>query len=274
MNEVLEIFDLLYSAAADSLSEDIRIQFAGVDCGPYKQLCNMYDVAGLREDAAVNMKKFITKDNVFDLLDFNKQHHVKDLKSCTDFIVNNFDMKQVKKDGTLIRHPEISVAMLNYKDARKYSVWDLGDCKTLKTDSWTSSKLSFKASEDIMLCGVGLSMVAGRVNELKAEIKIEVTQNDDILGFLHEETDKLLNDKTWKVFFTKPIRLTNGRDHTITWRLKGNSSEKLAKGIGGIRAKIPSIDSNGNQSKRVELKITGENNDAFTEMYYYVPLSN
>ena len=35
-----------FSAAADSLAADIRIQFAGVDCGPYKQLCNMYDVAG------------------------------------------------------------------------------------------------------------------------------------------------------------------------------------------------------------------------------------
>ena len=46
MNEIWKIFDLQYSAAADTLSDDIRIQFAGVDCGPYKQLCNMYDVAG------------------------------------------------------------------------------------------------------------------------------------------------------------------------------------------------------------------------------------
>ena len=35
-----------FSAAADSLSTDIRILFAGIDCGPDKKLCNMYDIHG------------------------------------------------------------------------------------------------------------------------------------------------------------------------------------------------------------------------------------
>ena len=71
----------------------------GLDLDTLKEILvmgDMYDVGGLKDVVVDDMVKFITKENVFELLDFIKQHQVKDVQKCLEFILNNFDIDELK----------------------------------------------------------------------------------------------------------------------------------------------------------------------------------
>ena len=79
----------------------------------YKDLIAYGGVCGMRclQDAVGEiLGKYLSRNNVFELLVFVKQNNAESaLKSCIDFVVENFSQRSLVENGHLARHPDIAV---------------------------------------------------------------------------------------------------------------------------------------------------------------------
>ena len=96
------------------LEEDRDIHIVDeIDIDIYKDLIAYGGVCGLRclQDAAgETLGKYLSRNNVFELLVFAKQHNAEAaLKICIDFVVENFSQTSLVENGHLARHPDIAV---------------------------------------------------------------------------------------------------------------------------------------------------------------------
>ena len=74
---------------------------------------DMFNVSSLKNAASKNMEKFFTKNNIIEILDFKKKHQSDGMDECFGFIINNFEIAQLKKDGVLKKHPDLGLCYLN-----------------------------------------------------------------------------------------------------------------------------------------------------------------
>ena len=78
-----------------------------LDLIAYGELCGL---VCLQDAVGVTLKKFLSKNNVFDILAFAKQHNAEvAVKNCIEFAVKNFSQTSLLENGHLARHPEIAV---------------------------------------------------------------------------------------------------------------------------------------------------------------------
>ena len=84
-----------------------------IDIDIYKDLIAYGGVCGLtclQDAVGVTLKKFLSKNNVFDILVFAKQHNAEvAVKNCIDYAVKNFSQTSLLENGHLARHPDIAV---------------------------------------------------------------------------------------------------------------------------------------------------------------------
>ena len=83
------------------------------DTDTYLDLIAYGGVCGLmclQDAVGVTLKKFLSKNNVFDILVFAKQHNAEvAVKNCIDYAVKNFSQTSLLENGHLVRHPDIAV---------------------------------------------------------------------------------------------------------------------------------------------------------------------
>ena len=83
------------------------------DTDTYLDLIAYGGVCGLmclQDAVGVTLKKFLSKNNVFDILVFAKQHNAEvAVKNCIEYAVKNFSQTSLLENGHLVRHPDIAV---------------------------------------------------------------------------------------------------------------------------------------------------------------------
>ena len=78
-----------------------------LDLLAYGELCGL---VCLQDAVGVTLKKFLSKNNVFDILAFAKQHNAEAaVKNCIEYTVKNFSQTALLENGHLARHPDIAV---------------------------------------------------------------------------------------------------------------------------------------------------------------------
>ena len=102
-NQLIKIlygFELEAETSLEALKE--LIYYGGV-CG----------VEILRDAAGEILKKYLNKENVFEVLKYCKKNEAKvAVKSCSETIVNNFDKTFLLESGHLEEHPEVALEIV------------------------------------------------------------------------------------------------------------------------------------------------------------------
>ena len=89
--------------AETSLEAVMELIYYGGVCG----------VESLRDAAGEILKKYLNKENVFEVLKYCKKNEAKvAVKSCSETIVNNFDKKFLLESGHLEEHPEVALEIV------------------------------------------------------------------------------------------------------------------------------------------------------------------
>ena len=108
-----------------------------LDLETLKELIEMgdkYNVPDLKKAASKSMEKFFSKDNIFEILDCKILHQADALerKACFKFIINNFEVAQLKKDGIFEKHPDLAVMCLDLlAESRSIDITDI--CRNVLT---------------------------------------------------------------------------------------------------------------------------------------------
>ena len=160
----------------------------------------LYDVEDLQKAASGFIVDNLTKENVFDVMEFAKTHNADIvMELCSDFVINRCPEKIVSQREEVLKFPELGLALLNGKihdicNVRVHK-FPLGPAEDLEIYKYEVSKplvhgLKVTLSPHgpkIVIKGIGLLLMPG------SEVEVKVSAN------YYDEYDKSSeNVYTWK----------------------------------------------------------------------------
>ena len=97
----------------------------------------VYD-ATVQEVAGEHLKKYLTKKNVFELLQFSKKREAKTgAKKCLQMIVNNYTKEELLGSGKFDDYPDLAVEMIKKYESNR----NTDTSRTMKAASYSSASM-------------------------------------------------------------------------------------------------------------------------------------
>ena len=269
------------------------------------EMGTLYAVPGLESAASVWLEKIVSRDNVFAILSFCKQHNARvAVDSCAKFVARNFPTKKLLEDGTLSLHPEVAFQLVVIHDEESDSLENMRTSdvsvyeKTLSNVFFNDEPdlhsycLQLKTNSPINLTGIGLFLSPG--SQVDVTIKLGYYHHDvfpqTMMWTTVLESSLVTNNtsaSTVPVMFGSKFKVEAEKSHSLLLNINSGSGSSGALGVnvkqlrrfrfegGGDRSKAVRRTAAGNDKEgvfvdNVEFTISEEDHGQIPHLYFYL----
>jgi len=207
-DKTVEVFiKFMYGFELSSSGNDVSLE----TCKELIEMGGVYGVEGIQIAVTGVMEKFLKKENIFKMLQVCKKNNAQEaVDLCVQFVIKNFDKKEMVQSGKIKEFPEIAFKLLENEVGQeqmafRHCVISVPN-KFAKLETEIPQIKTFINHKRIVLAGIGLLLPPSA--NVNVSVKIaRLLGNNEIMNLSTQEVNMGLKESSIPVMFKTPCEI-------------------------------------------------------------------